>query len=103
MMDIGFAKVREDRGVLNSGFTYDFEKNRAIYRNPYFTFNGIAGIQFKFKSVSIFSEVGYGFDVTHAKWRNKGILLNSTGQKFDQLFYRFGLSFYYRDRVGSRF
>ncbi|MDG0974813.1 MAG: erythromycin esterase family protein [Crocinitomicaceae bacterium] len=103
MTDIGFAKVREDRGLLNSGFTYDFEKNRAIYRNPYFTFNGIAGIQFKFKSVSIFSEVGYGFDVTHAKWRNKGILPNSTGQKFDQLFYRFGLSFYYRDRVGSRF
>ncbi len=101
--DFGFAKVREDRGILNSVFTYDFEKNRANYRNPYLTFNGTTGIQFKFKSVSLFSEVGYGYDVTNSKWRNKGILPNSSGQKFDHLFYRFGISFYYRERVSSRF
>lgn len=101
--DIGFAKIREDRGVLNSGFTYDFEKNRAVYRNPYVAFSGTAGIQFKFKFVSLFTEVGYGYDVTNPKWRSKGLLPNSTGQKFDGLFYRFGISFYYRDRVSSRF
>ena len=101
--DFGFAKVREDRGILNSGFTYDFEKNRANYRNPYLTFNGTTGIQFKFKSVSLFSEVGYGYDITNAKWRNKGVLPNSSGQKFDRLFYRFGISFYYRERVSNRF
>lgn len=101
--DFGFAKVREDRGVLNSGFTYDFQKNRAVYRNPYITFSGTTGIQFKFKSISLFSEIGYGYDVTNPKWRNKGILPNSTGQKFDRLFYRFGISFYYRDRVSAGF
>lgn len=101
--DIGVAKVREDRGILNSGFTYDFQKNRANYRNPYLTLSGTAGIQVKIKSVSVFSEIGYGYDVTNAKWRNKGILPNSTGQKFDQLFYRVGVSLYYKERVSNRF
>ena len=101
--DVGVAKVREDRGILNSGFTYDFEKNRANYRNPFLAFSGTVGVQFKIKSVSLFSEVGYGYDVTNTKWRNKGILPNSTGQQFDQLFYRFGISFYYRERVSNRF
>jgi|GEM_PF-3181449 len=100
--NIGFAKIREDRGVLNSGFTYDFEKNRVNYRNPYLTFNGVTGIQFKFKFVSLFGEIGYGFDVTNAKWRNRGILSNSTGQKFDRLFYRVGISIYTRSRTAER-
>jgi hypothetical protein len=100
--DFGFAKIREDRGVLNSGFTYDFQKNSVNYRNPYITFNGTTGVQFKFKVFAVFAEAGYGYDVTNSKWRNRGILPNSTGQKFDRLFYRFGISFYYKERVSNR-
>ena len=103
MVEYGLAKIREDRGISGSGFTYNFEKQRAKYYNPYLNFSLTTGLRIKFKTVSLFGECGYGYDVTNPKWRNKGILPHSAGQKFDAFVLRFGLSFYYKNRLGESF
>jgi len=94
LMNVGSSKIKEDRGIAESEYTYDFEKKKVNYRNPYVTFIGASGIQFKFKCISVFGEVGYGYDVTNPKWRNKGPLQNSTGQKFGEYYFKIGLTYY---------
>lgn len=95
---VGAAKIKEDRGLAASEYTYDYEKKRVSYRNPYVTFSGASGIQFKFMLISIFGEAGYGYDVTNPKWRKDGPLQQSTGQKFGEFYFKVGLTYYMRSR-----
>lgn len=98
LFEFGFAKIREDRGFLDSEFTYDFEKNRVNYRNPYMTILPTSGVQLKMKFFSIFAEVGYSLDYTKAEWRNRGILEQSTPTRFSGLWLSGGFTFYYRGK-----
>jgi hypothetical protein len=98
LVETGSAKIREDRGVLASDFTYDFQKNRVNYRNPFFAFHVNSGMQIKMKWFSIFAEGGWGYDITNTRWRNRGILNQSTPTRISGLWLSGGISFYYRGK-----
>lgn len=98
LMETGSAKIREDRGVLASEFTYDYQKNRVNYRNPFVAASVKSGFRMKMKAFSLFGEAGWGYDFSNPRWRNKGVLQHSTPMRVSGLWFTGGVSYYYRGK-----
>ncbi|MEX1191440.1 MAG: hypothetical protein WEA99_05655 [Brumimicrobium sp.] len=94
-MTFGFAKVKEDRGFVESEYTYDSKQIVSKYRNPYFNFGLETGVRLKFGSFGMFALGGYHYDVTNPKWRLNTIIPHSRGLRFSTWYLKAGISFIY--------
>ncbi|MDX1446443.1 hypothetical protein, partial [Lishizhenia sp.] len=93
----GNAKLTEELMIGKDDFLYGYETEKRKYNNPFFNVGITTGFHLKFFPVNVFAEASYGVDLTKKKWRNRGIISQSSDLSFSALEIRAGIAFYLRE------
>lgn len=93
----GSAKIREELLVDKGDFLYSYTTKSRTYKNPFFNVGLSTGFQLKFFPMNVFAEASYMVDLSKKRWRDGGIITQSSELNFTGLELRCGIVFYLRD------